>query len=350
MSVFLITELSGPRESFSWSSEMDGSEGARACPVDSWKLTTTQRIKRTDYPGAKQPSFQVLGSKLEAFTLSGNWLDRYNTDGYAEDMRRRMPDLVGRGNLCRFALDGISITGIVTGCEVDYRNRHDIGYTLSVEPSSEDRSPAAEPVDPTRMMKVGDLADRAIITTKGALDNDLSGFTRNADSPLNFAAPAMEQLRDLTVSMARTVDVAEGEELREPSRAIANAASQLRGMAGTAAAVVDGLSAVRSDIDCAAANGADVLRFEQQTRTLRYRMRQVVGVSEQSATALEQRATPDNVRLYRPFKGESLYRIARRFTGSPENWRTIADDNHLVSLEFTGDELLVIRNALDGVA
>lgn len=344
MIVFTITELAGPRATFTWTSG-DSGAGARACPRDSWRLTETMRLVRTDYPGVAQPSFQILGAKHEPFTLQGRWLDRWNAPGYALATMQAFADLARRGNLCRFELGEIAMVGVIASLATDYKRDADIGYEFTVEPAREERELAIAPESAGQLPLIA-VTDEVLASAKLALDAELTftapDYPTSGNSSTTDALAAHDTLRTQTVDFGNMTDVAAGTELRSPSQAILRAAGQLQLMAAQASEVTTLLASVRSDIDCAVVTAQQVLRFEDQTRTMRYRCRQLTGTAQRSARELQRRSTPEKARLYRPHLNESLYRISQKFYGTPHAWRTIAEFNGLQSLTMTGEELLVI--------
>lgn len=89
--------VGGPGAEFEWTPEN------RALPLGAWELPVVQRSVRHEYPGATEPSEQVLGPAYEPMTLSGVWDDRYMGAGAALEEWRDFEAMVKRGNRVRLS-------------------------------------------------------------------------------------------------------------------------------------------------------------------------------------------------------------------------------------------------------
>ena len=356
MGVFIIEELRrvGGRtlgtkdaaERFEWSTASTPPDavrgGARACPVKPWGQGGKQRMVRTNYPGAKNPSSQVLGPTQEPQTFTGRWDDRYNFAGYATQERNRFEAMCERGNLVRVQMGQEVFEGIIESWEFPWRREWDIPYSFTLDVHSrgdvniDDRSPAT-------VLSASALFD--------SLDLACQGLQAVQDSaPLRFmatdaASGADAAIADVSVrrdELAATLDQRELLPSEKPTDAFVRLATQFRIAASSGFSALVGLYEVRSDIDLGVRTAMSVLDFEDWSRSVRFMARVLVGSALASGSDIAERADPAAVRLYRPVEGESLYSIARRFYGTPNAWRTIADRNGLEDFELTGDEILII--------
>jgi hypothetical protein len=342
--VFVIQEADGER--FEWTSDrrpLNGARGgARATPRGAWELELKQRMVRTDYPGSRTPSTQALGSSWEDFQISGRWDDRYNFAGYALEEWRRMLGVVDRSRICRVQFQQVVFDCQILKCQVQYQRDWDIRYTLTVlvhqTPSLFDPNRSPETV--LTAAQVFDDVDLAVAAAqeedKGAPRSLLVGTTAT-DNESNLA-----QLSSDRDQLGATLD---GQELlppEKPTDAFTRLATQFRQVRASAFNTILDLAELRSDTEMSVLTAMGVLDFETWTRGVRFTSRIAMSSALIGDLTATRRAEPDAKRLYRPSQGEHLHAIARRFYGTWEAWKLIADRNALTSFEMQGTELLII--------
>lgn len=336
-------------ERFEWTADPTPPDplkgGARAAPMQPWTFARELRTVRTDYPGAKTPSEQVLGPRYAPFTLNGNFRDKYNFAGYAVREQQRLEALVGRGNICRFSYQDVVFEGLITNISFDYRRAFDIGYEFTV-------SNHGRPGDI-------DLANRSPASVLSARDlsQGMTAAIRIAGLVLDSADVARGQYQTGAVSDARasladieaaadaataTIEQREIETELKPVDSFRRAATQFRAVQQRAADAVLDLIELRADLEMATESAVAILDFEQWTRSLRFYYRILIGQSGLSAAQLDERAEPSALRFHRAAEGETLYNISNHYYGTPHAWRFIADRNGLTDVTLTGDELLII--------
>jgi hypothetical protein len=355
---FIITELrsgtdpssADDGERFEWTSDRDppkpftgsGGGGARACPFKPWPFGGQQRSVRTDYPGARSPSEQVLGPVRKPFTLSGKWDDRYNGEGYALAELERFEAMANRGNLCRFQYGPLALEGLITDwdCPVQRLDFIEYSFTVSVhhKPTEKniDRSPKT-PSEPLALLDEFDTAVQAMLEVDTAAPRNVVAGS--------LADDITEQLVEITSSrerLAQTIDNRDSAAPEQPVDAFARIATQFRSGRAAAYDLLLRLAEVRSDLDMATGTAVAVLQFEDWIRSLRYAARIAMGKAHDGDRAATERASPNAVRLYRPRQGEHLYAIARKFYGTAHAWKLIYDRNDLQSFEMIGTETLII--------
>lgn len=316
--------------------------GARAAPVAPWDMTIDQRRVRTDYPGAKLPSVQVLGPVHKPFTWSGMWDDRYNFQGYANAERKRFEDMVSRGNPVRISFESHVFWGFIGPATFHYFREGRIGYAFTFDPSSregQEKQQQAAPVDtPARALDDAEILQKAVAkayadkpawATKGTLIGDVSDALARASERINDIANALDTRQGVLkpISDAKRLSI------------------QFRALQGDCSNVVTKLVAVRSDTTMGARTAMSVLDFEAWTRNVRTLMRMAAGRSMKAAYAMDRRDVPTAKALYRPFKGEHLYAISRKAYGTPNGWQNIARANRLTRMVMLGTESLVIPEA-----
>lgn len=356
---FTITEIrkdGGEPATFEWTSTRRPSNnlinpftgqpegGAKAVPVQPWTQGGVLRTVRTDYPGATTPSEQVLGPNHNDQTLNGRWDDRYNYPGYARQERLRFEEMCRRGNTVEFGFQDTTYRGLIKEWSFDFLRDWYIRYRFTVsvhdrpgEVNLQNRSPsttksAPEAADGIRVV-VSSLQD-VLEELDGAVEGDLADNVR-AD------------VVDITDKQNRLLSTLDQRELQarvgpSGSSPFGRLATQFRSISNASFTMVERLIQTRADVELGVKNAINTLRFEDTFRTMRYFGRVLVGEGNKAAKEMDERDKPDAVRLYRPFQGESLYAISRRFYGNPFSWRLIADRNALSVLKLTGDELLVI--------
>lgn len=346
--IFTITELfpdGSQVRQFIWTADTSppsGQGGARACPIKPWKLSGKQRKSRTDYAGSRRPTIQVLGPSHEPFTLSGTWDSRYNFDGYARREMDRFEAMARRGNLCQFAYNDLVRVGIIDAWTCSFEIAWLIRYEFTVDathrPGEEAESPSDTPAPP-----IGRAVDNseAFLAAMQEADKDrphsingILGDTVTAD-----LANVSARLGDVQATLNANEISAVTDQVITPFKRLA---TQMRTLRGSTIKVVDDLADARQDTALATADAIAALDFEVWTRLLREHSRRITGENYTAATQVEERDTPQAQTIYRPQRGESLYRVALQFYGTPEAWRLIADRNNIHTLTLTGEEVLII--------
>ena len=343
----------------------------RNIPRQPWSFGIHQRSVRTDYPGADDPTEQVLGPQFTPFTLEGRWDDRYNplepipsvnapadrregrpsipdivrrVRGYAKAEREKFEAMVRRGNPVRITFEDITVQGIITDCQFDYRRSWDIGYSFTVSPHHRQpggffalkRSPRSVLNAKQLRNEVNAEVEDAAMTHERAPQSRLAGtlyqvvdtLVTEWSSQIGVIDEAIEQ-RNLSLET-------------EANTALLRLGAAFLSLSSTGAQLIHVL---RSE------DSAEALDFERPTGVLDYDVwaralmstaRRIVVTSQRAASEIQQRAEPNAIALYRPQEGEHLYAISNRFYKTPHNWRTVFERNGLSSTTLTGEELLVI--------
>lgn len=352
--VFTITELRRlgsngvppDAERFEWSAgttmpnERRG--GARAAPLGSWALGMQAIHVRTDYPGARSASLQVLSIRRKAFTLSGKWDDRWNFPGYAVGELARFEAMVGRGNVCRFQFQNQVIDGLIVDFDPDYKGDWLVRYAFTVEPVGrpEEYQPNRSPPGPLTPAQRFDDAAVTILAMQEVADTvPASALGRTLADDVAGTVVDTVVARD---QLGATLDQRDLRPNAQVAASLPRLSTQFRQLGDSAQQVINGLVAVRADVDVVTQTAADVLRFEDWSRSLRFHARLLLGRSIAGADDMQERAEPNAERLYKPSAGQSLYKISREVYGTPHGWRAIAERNGLSTMTLTGDELLII--------
>jgi len=315
-------------------------------PLQPWSFGVTQRMVRTDYPGADDPTIQVLGPNYTPFTLNGRWDNRHNpeTPNYATVEREKFEDMVRRGNEIRIIFGKITIQGVISGCNFDYRRDWDIGYSFTVEPLHRQpggffalqRSPRTT-LNATQLRnetsdEVEDIQERHLRAPRFRI----TGSTYvDADEKIAELADGVATIDDAIDQRTLSLEVEANTSLRRLAQAFLNMST-----------LGNDLITLLKDNDTSEAMDVElpiaVLDYDVWSREIMYLARRVVVVAQRAASELQQRVDPNALALYRPQVGEHLYETSNRFYKTPHNWRVIFERNGLVSTTLTGEELLVI--------
>jgi nucleoid-associated protein YgaU len=332
-------------ERFVWTSDRTPPDptlgGGRAAPLQPWTMGLSQRMVRTDYPGGRKPSHQVLGPARKPFVLRGRWDDRYNFIGYAEQELRRFEGLVSRGNVARFQYGNQVFEGIISDFNPSYRRSWHIDYEFQVDVIQRAEDAQIDAALPAATRSPAESFDELDIMVQGAEDAQLDA--PRGELQTDLADRTDEQLVGIIEQrdeIASTLDQNELEAFQaSPLRRIS---SQFLEARSRALDLVDETIVARSDVDMGVRTAVSVLNFESWIRTVRFNAR-IIGLSSARASDdLIRRDDPGAVTFYRPRQGESLYSISRRFYGTPFAWDEIRKRNRLIGLTLTGEELLVI--------
>lgn len=355
--VFTIEELrplgsadpnAPPTERFEWISGKAGGPkgGARAAPVQHWDIGGQLKTVRTDYPGARVPSEQVLNVRHKDFTLRGNFDDRYNFIGYAVLEKQRFESMCRRGNPVRISFESQVFEGLITDWTFSYRTELDVDYafTFSNHTSPADDQPVSTAAPVATAPQAYDDAQLVVQSLQAQnRDAPAAAMTGTLRSDVEETLRAIDRDMD---TLADQLDTKRG--ILKPIGDFRRHATLFRMVASNAFNVITGLTAARSDLNVGVRTAMSVLDFEVWSRSLRYHSRLLMGRSTKSARDMDERKLPYPIRFYRPHQGESLYRISRQFYGTPHAWRLIAERNGLHTLTMTGEETLIIPERGEG--
>ena len=325
------------------------SGGARSCPIQPWPLGGTQRTVRTDYPGARRPSEQILGPKQKNFKLSGTWFDKWNrygdftAGGFAVAEMRRFDAMCQRGNPCQFQFLSIVRVGIIVDWDFPYQHEARIGYAFDVSvhddptiPKPLDRSPVTVDSPSSSFDKTDAAVQASLAALSGMPATAMSGTLADDTNA------SMTSLTGARESLGATLDNRELDPPAKPSDSFTRLATQFRAVRAAAYDTVVALASVRADSALSVFTAISVLNFEDWSRSTRFMCRIVMNNAREGDLAATKRATPDAKRLYRPSAGESLYAISSKFYGTPNAWGLIYQRNSLSSFNLLGNEILII--------
>lgn len=333
----------------------------RNIPLRPWSFGIEQRTVRTDYPGADDPTEQVLGPNFAEFSLSGRWDDRYNPQaranpfldgpanrkamgGYAKKEREKFEAMVRRGNPVRITFEDITIQGIIKSCYFDYRRSWDIGYTFTFSPHH--RKPGgffALRRSPRTALNATQLRNESSTEVEAAVAlHARSPRVRLVDTLYSDVDEKVDAWSAGIGAIDLLIDQQNVSLEVEANTALLRIAAAFLKLSEIGQDMIDLLKASDSGEAMDYQSAIPVLDFDVWSRGLQYQARRIVVVAQRAASELQQRAEPGAMALYRPQQGEHLYSVSNRFYKTPHNWRVIYARNGLSSTTLTGEELLII--------
>ncbi len=321
----------------------------QSSPRNSWDFGIKQRTHREDYPGADQPTEQILGPNFTDFTLSGRWDDRYNYKGFAEDSRVEFEKLVQRGNYVRISFEGVSVVGIIKDVDFNYRREYDIGYKFAVSPHYRNKGGDARQQGDIAPQAISDpqtYADQAVALCQAARAiHDAAPIVLIAGTIAGSIKTSLETLID-RMNTTQTILDNRVFTVSESVNSVSRLVQSFVALQNSALVTLSFLGQTDSTVGLDYETAIGVLDFEVWQRELAFTMRQLLIVAYQASVDLGRLVTPQTQAIYRPHSGESLYGISNRFFGTPDHWRDIFDANNLSSFTLSGTELLIIPHAV----
>lgn len=332
-------------EVFTWTAARpaNGGEaaGARAAPVGIWTTEGDLRLTRTDYNGARLPSFQVNGAVHKPFEWQGDWKDKWNFKGYAVSERDRFEAMCRRGNPVRISYGTIAYWGIIRPWKFHYHGDWWIGYQFSLEVSTKE----GDDVDTSRAVKIQEqpgqaLDDLNILAAQAAKAYAQKPGFALGGSVVSDTSSALGQVSQRLNALSNAVSSESG--VLKPISDAKNMALTLRALQGDCARVLLSLVHVRSDITMGVRTAKSVFDFEAWSKGTSSLMRLIMGRSASAADSMDARDRPKPRGIYRPAAGESLYAVSRKCFGTPNAWQEIMKANNLTTTVMVGNETLVI--------
>lgn len=343
----------------------------RNIPFKPWNFGVELRTVRTDYPGADDPTEQVLGPNFTPFTLNGVWDDKYNPQsrldpnnaddlailrapvgslarlalgGYAELEQLAFENMVRRGNPVRITFEQLTIQGLITGVEFSYEKEWRIGYSFTFSPHhrqpggafSISRSPRTVLNSTQLRNEANDIVNTALEVHTRVPVNRLTGNLFNAADTL------LEEWVTQIAGIDLSIEKRQLNPEQEANASLLRLAANFFSLSTTAVNLISLLESLDSTEAMDFEAGIGQLDYDVWARGLQDVARAMVVSSQRASSELQQRAQPNALALYSPQAGESLYSISNRFYRTPHNWRLIATRNGLNSLILAGTELLVI--------
>lgn len=323
-------------------------------PHNSLDFGGTQQIVKEYYPGASEPSVQVLGPREDDITIKGRLkLKRFKVDdadgirGLAESYQRQLDAIRLRGNLLRIELGEWKRWGFLERSKFMMKTLKDIDYELSfiivgfnrpqnckftennsdtVASSNKDLNNAAAQLllkqtnFPDTMPRsisdflndqIGAVAD-VVATVTGFVD----GVIGDVQSVANSANRAVGMIKYARAYISRTV-----RSISQISYSISNLGSAFSTEAEKASAQVRNISFING-------TKSDMTSIQAYLAQLQLRYQSIAQTTPQARHLVQ--------------AGDTLQKISIKFFNTPDRWKNIYDHNKLTSTNLVSGTVLEI--------
>lgn len=297
--------------------------------------------KRDEPVGSTEVVEQVLVAAWQPFSIKGHWDDKWAGFGFAQNTLLEFRKLVARGSLVRIEFEELSLEGIITEFAPHYirRTRIEWEFTFSPHKFGDGEARVGLIVQPTSRPTREHVAEAERIA---GLLADAREAARSIPQTGTSLADVGEELGQIDINIgAARISSDRGIEV-DAVRQLTSLAARFRGIRDGTQRVVNSLTKLRSDSHVAFDDAIATLRFDVWVKNSAADGRRLAVRSSDAERDMRLQAAARPRAIYRPFAGESLYAIAIRFYGSPEDWRRIYSANRLSSLRLEGTEELLI--------
>jgi hypothetical protein len=319
----------------------------QSSPIKPFAKPGSLRYKRTDYGGSTQPTFQVQGPKLDVLSYSGEWNDKYNSQGFAQTEKDRFLAMVYRGNPVRIVWGVETIEGLITRWDVQIFDDYRVRYEFSVDPARDQLIADARLERGQDTLHTGSqVAEEVRAEVTGLTGAEPPAAAMGGAINAEHAAAVVE----VNSGMSEVDQVVEQRLLAgtESTTSLERVATALRRVRSGAVSALDRLVTLRADLDTTVRTPMNELNFDEWRASASYYARLTAASSARGERTMRERAKPRSQHIYRPATGESLYDVSLAVYGTAHHWREIADRNNLAGPHLVGDEALVIPELQTG--
>lgn len=335
----LIQELTG--------SQREVSLGGRALPERPLPAGGLLRHKKTWYPGSGVATLQVLGSEVSSTQFQGVWNDRFiggqvTTTGFetpelARELVTIFEQLRDSGNTLRFEWGPVVRRGILAQFEPLWLRQQDVRWTMLFEWEARDDQevPRATLDEPP---------NSAELRTRLNESDDNLAFKPKAVKP-SYATTVIEQINSVR---GRVTDIFDRIRVAQSFQSVplssvrgALAAAEGLRLEGNALSV----DLVEDPIEVATTFETllDRVRVDAWRREQGRRVRRLQARGQSDARDLRKLSNPQPIAVVTMRGGnDSLRRVARRFYGTADEWRRIAQANDLPDSTVAAGTLIVV--------
>jgi len=343
--IFTITELrrtgAGVFEATPQAWRWDAS--SRTAPHGEIENELQIKTVRQEYPGADEPTEQVLHASWQPFELEGAWDNRHAGPGYAMDTYREFGRFVARAPLVRMELEEWSITGLITSLVLRYNRADRIGWKLTVSQHRHDTVGSTRSstriTSPTSKPVREHVAEAQALAAGLVAANDAARAIPVSDSTLIEEG---ERLELLDAGVTRLVSSSGAGLETEAGQKLLAFSGQFRALGEAALSVTDVLVPVRSGAQVAFDDAIWWLRFDEHVHQSAADARALASLAFIAEADMRVRADARPIAIHRARAGESWYRISERYYGTPSEWRRIYEANGLQSMILDGTEELIV--------
>lgn len=306
---------------------------------------------RKEIPGGNQVVHQMLAATWQPFTLEGEWDDKWGnrrysavsgfqrTGSYAFHMYQSFAEMVKQMPTVRLEIDALSLVGVLTDLKLKYHHRGKIGWVVTMSPETNENL-TVEARRPTVSKSIPKWLDE--IAVVGTQLNE--SFAVAATLPMK--SPRVDSLTSSLLEINDSLDRLSSFGIASLDGDVTNKllliAATFRRIRAASFQMAMDVSTITSSIDIAYDDVVVAMTHANWIAASHTWSMQMVGLSRLAEKDMKKRAGKKPRAIYYPKKNESLERIAARFYGSADAWRTIYDANNLDSLVLDGTEELII--------
>lgn len=322
---------------FRWTSSTHSSlQGTLEAP-----LTVT--TSRTVPAGGEIPVEQVLGVAWDPFEVSGEWSDQYGGPGFAGNTEIAFAQMVGRTPLVRLQIDQQSWVGLITKLAMPYKTSDRIGYKFTLSPHANERvgsfrqSKNKPPPQPLNVR--ADIAEAALQELRDVAD--LVEALPTKGPQITESIQQLDEMADAVARARQATDDANTFGGGNIQRLLSLAGSFGR-VRNAAQSVFEDIASKRADLTLAFEDAVSTLKFKEWSSGTISAAARSIGTSSLAEIDFRARASRRPRAIHVARAGESLERIALRYTGNADNWKAIYDASGLTSIVLEGGEELII--------
>ena len=283
----------------------------------------------------------VMAATWQPFEIGGRWKDCFAGRGFAERTMTQFAQLVGRTPLVRLQLDRLSWTGLLTNARFTYITVDNIGWSATLSPHTNETVGRFQPTKPiSPIVKPLQQHHEAIadsVTAIETVNTSIASYPAGTEDVVDVA-PVIAGLTDANARIADVIAGATG----DAQRALLTAATTLRRARNAALELLGSMRSKRAGTISALDGVIDVLRFDGWVRSIREEATRAAGLALIAEQDMRRRAERKPRALHVARSNDTLERLALRYYGTPDAWKTIFDANHLDALVFEGGEELII--------
>jgi hypothetical protein len=345
--VFTITELQRTGQGqlvatpvvFRWPSS------SHAAPHDAIEIPLQVKTVRSENPGSDEVTEQVLAATWQPFDVQGEWNDQYGGAGFAMGTYRDFGRLVARASLVRIEIEQLSVVGLITNFTPRYERETVVGYKFTFSPHQHETVGNQRTIGPATQVATRPLSAH-LTDAKNAVaaldDSTQAAVVMPRATALDTIKSGLDKvlvLQSIIARLERTLSEGLGADAVRKLTAIA---AQFRALLQGALDLAKHYEGSRGADDDSTGHPVAALRLSEHARTAQAQARVLASKSLAAERDALARARTKPRAIHRPFAGESLYRISQRYYGTPDEWRTIYNANHLRTLVLAGTEELII--------
>lgn len=322
-------------------------------PMIPFEWGVEQRLVKEYYPGNPEAAVQVLGPKLGSYPIKGRFKDKRYRDptwyGVAYQMTKELDEVAKRGNVCKFALNGLSGSWIRYGfLERNHWKMEKLGWIdydielfLVSETQPRNNYFASDSKDSPSTVNAQLLAQVAafqqlnpVITLPRSLADLMNGLISDVATQVN-------KVTGFVGTVIGTVEGIEGAAVRAVGL-VMNAQTTLASFQRRIGAIGTGFSKLSSQAPGTAAQAVETyknLSYINEVATAAIALAKILLQLKAQINAIVQTLP---MARYKVTANDTLQTIAVKFYGTMDNWDKILAHNKLKSTSLIVGSVLEI--------